>query len=154
MNNKANKSKSTKWTFERMSQKGSNSRPRLARAQAMVEFALLSPLVLIGLVVGIQFAIFGAGALALSQAAYQGARYASINGSATNTNVKSALDAVVSPIIKSNYSMAPITSPRATGTTVKVTLTWDATKMIVLPNPFFGINFPTSFSATESAYTE
>src|SRR5260370_22106168 len=115
MNNKMNQSKWTKWTIGRVSQKGSNSRPRLARAQAMVEFALLSPLVMIGLVVGIQFAIIGAGALALSQAAYQGARYASINGNATNTNVKSALDAAVSPIIKSNYSLAPITPPSPTG---------------------------------------
>ncbi len=154
MSNKVNQYKFTKWIIGRVSQKGSNSRPRLARAQAMVEFALLSPLVLIGLVVGIQFAIIGAGALALSQAAYQGARYASINGNATQTTVKSALDAVVSPIIKSSYSLGSIPSPRSTGTAVTVKVTWDATKMIVLPNPFFGINFPTSFSATESAYTE
>ena len=129
---------------------------RLTRGQGMVEFALIAPLVMIGLVVGIQFAIIGAGALALSQGAYQGARYASIHSSDTQANVKSALDGVISPIVKSSYSlsMTPTAAPRAMGTAVNVTLSWDATKMIVLPNPFFGISFPTSFSATESAYTE
>ena len=132
-----------------------STRRRLARAQALVEFALIAPLVLIGLLVGIQFAIVGAGVLALDQGAYQGARYASINGTANSTAVKTALDAVISPIVKSSYtlSMTPTTS-RAVGTAVKVTLSWNATPMIALPNPFFGISFPSSFSATESAYTE
>jgi Flp pilus assembly protein TadG len=128
----------------------------MRRAQAMVEFALLSPLIMIGLVVGIQFAIIGAGALALSQGAYQGARYTSIHSSDSQANVKSALDVVISPIVKAKYSlsMTPTTSPRAMGTAVQVTLNWNATSMIVLPNPFFGVNFPTSYSATETAYTE
>jgi Flp pilus assembly protein TadG len=129
---------------------------RVSRAQAMVEFALIAPLIMIGLVVGIQFAIIGAGALALSQGAYQGARYASIHSSDNQANVKTAVDAVISPIVKSGYSlsMTPTAAPRAAGTSVQVTLTWNATSMIVLPNPFFGISFPTNYSATETAYTE
>jgi Flp pilus assembly protein TadG len=131
-------------------------RQRISRAQAMVELALIAPVIMIGLVVGVQFAIIGAGALALSQGAYQGARYASIHSGDTPANVKSALDTVISPIVKSNYSlsMTPTTSPRATGTAVQVTLNWNASSMIVLPNPFFGISFPSSYSATETAYTE
>jgi Flp pilus assembly protein TadG len=129
---------------------------RAARAQAMVEFALIAPLILIGLLVGIQFAVLGAGYLALDQGAYQGARYASINGNASQASVQSALDTVISPLVKKNYSLSMNpTTARATGTTVQVTLTWDASKLIFLPNPFFyGISFPSSFSATESAYTE
>jgi Flp pilus assembly protein TadG len=132
------------------------SRKGWSRAQSLIEFALISPLVLIGLLVGIQFALIGAGALALDQGAYQGARYASLNSSASQANVKSAVDSVISPLVKANYSLAMNpTTTRATGTAVQVTLTWNANPMIFLPNPFFfGISFPTSFSATESAYTE
>jgi hypothetical protein len=66
------------------------------------------------------------------------------------------MDAVISPIVKGGYSlsMTPATSPRAAGTSVQITLSWDATSMIVLPNPFFGISFPTNYSATETVYTE
>ena len=122
----------------------------------MVEFALIAPLMLVGLLVGIQFAVIGAGYLALDQAAYQGARYASINGSASQASVKSALDTVISPLIKNNYtlSMNPTTA-RAAGTAVQVTVSWNASSLIFLPNPFFyGISFPSTFSATEAAYTE
>ncbi len=128
----------------------------LSRAQAMTEFALIAPIVLIGLLVGVQYAVLGAGDLALSQAAYQGARYASINSSANQTAVKTALDTVVSPLIKSNYtvSVSPTTT-RATGTAVQVTVSWNASSLIFLPNPFFyGIKFPSNFSSTQSAYTE
>ncbi len=50
--------------------------PVFALAQAMVEFALIAPLVLLLLLVGVQFAIIGAAALGLGQANYQAARYA------------------------------------------------------------------------------
>ncbi len=156
MNNQKSNFKLSEGALKSASRVGSIGRKRLSRAQAMVEFALIAPLVMIGLVVGIQFAIIGAGALALDQGAYQGARYASIHSSDSQSNVKSAIDAVISPIIKNNYtlSMTPTTSPRATGTSVQVTLSWNASPMIVVPNPFFGISFPTTYSATETAYTE
>jgi len=44
------------------------------RGQAMVEFALIATLSMVVLLVGIQFAIIGQAALAVTQASYLGAR--------------------------------------------------------------------------------
>ena len=68
-------------------------------AQSMVEFAFALPVVLIVLLVGIQFAIIGEAALALGQVNYQGARYAAVNGNATQDQVNTYMLSVASPTI-------------------------------------------------------
>jgi len=131
-----------------------------ARAQAALEFALVAPLVLILLMVGIQFAIIGAAALGLGQANYQAARYAAINPTASQSAVQSFMLSVASPLITANNgsyvntSMSPA-PPCAFGNTVTIGLTFDVSHLVVLPNPFLGIvTFPTSLSSTESAVCE
>ncbi len=54
----------------------------------MVELALVAPIVLFAMLVGIQFAIIGTAALGLGQANYQGARYAATNTSATQSRCR------------------------------------------------------------------
>ncbi len=131
-----------------------------ARAQAALEFALVTPLVLIVLLVGIQFAIIGASALGLGQANYQAARYAAVNPTASQSAVNSFMLSVASPLITANsgkyvtMNMNPA-PPCAFGNTVTVSLSFDVTHLVVLPNPFLGlISFPTSLSSTESAICE
>ena len=65
----------------------------------MVEFALLATVGLMVLLVGIQFAMIGQAALAVSQGAYIGARYASVNSAASQDTVKNYIVANASPTI-------------------------------------------------------
>ena len=135
-------------------------------AQAAVEFAFAVPIVSVMLVVGIQFAIIGAAALALGQANYQGARYAAVNTSANQTAVQNYMLSVASPMISANsgsYLTATLSPapPCAFGSQVTVSVTYDVSHLLALPNPFLkipplfpGISFPTSLTNSESAFCE
>jgi Flp pilus assembly pilin Flp len=130
-----------------------------ARGQAAVELALIVPLVTVVLVVGLQGAIVGTAALALGQANYQGARYAAINSSATVSTVKSYMLSVASPIIsaKSGTYLTATMSPAPPctfGSSVTVSLTYNSAHLVLLPNPFLGISFPTSLTSSETAFCE
>ena len=61
---------------------------KLSRGQAMVEFAMVSTVAMFVLLVAIQYAMIGQAALAMSQAAFQGARYASVNPNAAQSDVQ------------------------------------------------------------------
>jgi Flp pilus assembly protein TadG len=128
-------------------------------AQSMVEFAFALPVLLIVLVVGIQFAIIGEAALALGQVNYQGARYAAVNGNATQDQVNTYMLSVASPTISANggtYLHTTLTGgpPCTFGSPVTVSLTYDASNLLALPNPFLGIQFPVQLTSSESAFCE
>jgi Flp pilus assembly protein TadG len=130
------------------------------RAQAAVEFALIAPVVAIVLLVGVQFAIIGAASLGLGQVNYQGARYAAVNTSASQSAVRAYMISVASPLISANNGQYLTTSmnpapPCSFGGTVTVSTTFDISHLVMLPNPFMGvINFPTTLSNSESAFCE
>jgi len=129
------------------------------RGQAVVEFAIMAPLALFLMLVGIQFAIIGTASLGLGQVNYQGARYAANNPSASQSAVQTYMLSVASPIIAahsgsyltSTLSPAP---PCTFGTTVTVAVTFDVAHLIALPNPFLGVSFPTTLTNSESAFCE
>lgn len=128
-------------------------------AQSVVEFAIALPILLVTLVVGVQFAIIGAASLALGQVNYQGARYAAVNTSATQAQVKTYMLSVAAPSIKANsgsYLTATLSPapPCAFGSSVTVTLSYSAAHLLALPNPFMGIRFPTTLTSSESAFCE
>jgi len=135
-------------------------RSLLARAQAAVEFALIAPLVVLLLLVGVQFAIIGAAALGLGQANYQAARYAAVNPTASQSAVNTFMLSVASPLISANSGQYVQTTlspapPCAQGNTVTVSLTFNVAHLVALPNPFMGLAaFPPSLSSTESAICE
>jgi hypothetical protein len=130
------------------------------RGQAAVELALITPLVAIVLLVGVQFAIIGAAALGLGQANYQGARYAAVNPSASLSAVQNYIISVASPLISASNGQYLTTSmspapPCPFGNMVTVSATFDIAHLVVLPNPFMGvIHFPTTLSSSESAFCE
>ncbi|HVA77697.1 MAG TPA: TadE family protein [Candidatus Binataceae bacterium] len=129
------------------------------RAQAAVEMAIILPIALVVLVVGIQYAIIGEAALALGQANFQGARYAAVNTSANQSTVQSYMVSVASPLISASngqYLTSTLnpTPPCAFGSTVTVSLTYNASHLVALPNPFLGISFPKTLSSSESAFCE
>lgn len=147
----------------------------------MVEFAMVSTIAIFVLLIAIQYAMIGQAALALSQAAFQGARFASVNPAAPQSDVQCFLagsgtwngggctqSAVASPTITKNsghyltLAMSPTATPRTFGQSVTVTLTFDVcgSGMLILGTrngrcgSFFGIAFPTTLTATETAMSE
>jgi len=128
-------------------------------AQSAVEFALALPVVLITLLVGIQFAIIGAALLALGQVNYQGARYAAVYTTSDQAQVQAYMVSVASPTISANggayltSTLSP-TPPCTYGSSITVSLTYNAAHLLALPNPFLGINFPTTLTSSESAFCE
>lgn len=132
---------------------------RARRGQAMVELALITPIVLFVTLVGVQFAIIGIAALGLGQANYQAARYAATNPSASESTVKDFMVSVASPLIGANrgqYVTAHLSPapPCPFGSTLTVSVTFDAGHLIALPNPFFGVSFPSALSNSQSAFCE
>ena len=157
-----------------------NSRGRrVSPGQAMVEFALIAPLAIVMLVVGMQYAIIGSAALAVSQGASSLARYAAVNPTAMGTTngtvtLPAGAKNLLSPSICENScgnltvtinsytgsSNTQTNSPKQTDRMV-ISLTYDATNKIALPNPFMqipgifpGITFPTSLTYSDSQMYE
>lgn len=147
------------------------SASRMRRGQAMVEFAMVATLAIIVMVVGVQFAMIGQAALAVSQGASALARYAAVNPGVVGPNGTVSLTAAMeqmlsSSILTNNGNDLTVTIASYTGTTTSATsspqypdrlvvnLTYNATSKIALPNPFFGIQFPTSLSASDSQMYE
>ncbi|HUY18059.1 MAG TPA: TadE/TadG family type IV pilus assembly protein [Candidatus Binataceae bacterium] len=145
-----------------MIRSSTTKRGLLHRGQAMVEFAMIAVVAILVLFLGIQFALLGQAALAVSQLAYQGARYASINPTLSDAAVVTWMRGMASPTIaNNNSSVLNITitsnaSPRTFQQPVKVAVTLDpvAQKLILLPNPFFGISFGSKISSTQSAMVD
>jgi Flp pilus assembly protein TadG len=131
---------------------------RASSGQSLVETGLIMPVILFVMLIGIQYAIIGLAVLGLGQANYQGARYAAINSSATSSSVQSYMASVASPIIgagSGQYLTSSVsTLPCTFGASVTVSVTFNATHLIALPNPFFGIPFPTSLTNSETAFCE
>jgi Flp pilus assembly protein TadG len=142
----------------------------------MVEFAMIAPLALILLFVGVQYAIVGQTALALSQGASAIARYVAINepGSVSlatfsgkpnaamqarlskslGTNKWGDLTVTVTSYVGGTKSTTT-TTPKQTQDRAKVTLSYNATSKIALPNPFLGlVTFPTTLSAVDQEQYE
>jgi Flp pilus assembly protein TadG len=134
------------------------SKSRISGGQSATEFALMLPLVFIVLLVGVQYAVLGQAALALSQGASGLARYAAVNpGKVSNGNASalpSAAQQLLSPTILTNsgadLTVGVTSSPgTAFGDTCTVNLSYSATSKMVLPDNFFGIPlFPTTLSAS------
>jgi Flp pilus assembly protein TadG len=129
------------------------------RGQAMVELALVMPIILFVMLIGVQFALIGTAELGLGQADYQGARYAATNPTASQSAIQNYLVSIASPIISAgggkylSASLSPA-PPCTFGSSVTVSVTFDANHLVVLPNPFFGISFPTSLTNSETAFCE
>jgi Flp pilus assembly protein TadG len=146
----------------------------ISRGQSMVEFALISTVAMMVMFVGIQFALIGQAALAVSQGSSALARYAAVNpgalgsnGTVTLTSGSAAQQLLSSSILTgTNGSDLTVTIASYTGTTavttsspgytdrVVITLSYNAAGKIALPNPFFGIRFPNTLAASDSQMYE
>jgi Flp pilus assembly protein TadG len=153
---------------------------RVSQGQSMVEFAMVSVLALVVLMITVQFALIGQAALALSQGASAIARYAAVNestlgssysgppngamqnllSSSLNTNSWNDLTVTVA-FIKGGTVSTTTTTPVATVDRAAVTLSYTTTNKLIFPNPFMalppffpGVNFPAALSAKDQALYE
>ena len=135
-----------------------NRAERVSHGQASVELAFMLPVVLFLMLIGIQYSLIGLAVLGLGQADYQGARYAATNPSASQSAVQTYMVSIASPIISAGsgkYLTSTVNpTPCTFGGTVTVAVSFDSAHLIVLPNPFFGIQFPTTLSNSETAFCE
>src|ERR1700739_1725021 len=90
-------------------------RSRISRGQAAAEFALIAPVVIIVLLVGVQFALIGQAALALSQGASAVARYAAVNPGVVGSNGTVTLTTPIKQLLSSS-----ILSPSGNELTVNI----------------------------------
>jgi len=154
---------------------------RLSHGQSMVEFALGATVALAVMLIGIQFALIGQSALAVSQGAAALARYAahkpgalgsyngkvamplpgeaenllpsSITGKTTAT-VKgkpvTTYDLTVNIASYAGSTTTPTDHPAQTDRVV-ISLSYDATKRIVLPpTTLLGISFPNTLASSDT----
>jgi Flp pilus assembly protein TadG len=157
-------------------------RIRNRRGQSTVEFAIGATLALVVTIVGVQFAIIGQAALAVSQGASSLARYAAVNPGGLGTYngtasmpLPSGAENLLSPTITTSSTSGGSTTydltvtvasyqgstntttsaPVAAQDRVLVTMTYNAAKKIVLPsNTLLGITFPTNLTAQDSQLYE
>jgi len=148
---------------------------RISRGQSMVEFALGATLALVVMLVGIQFAIIGQSALAVSQGSSALARYAAVNPGAMGYNgtvtLNTAEENLLSPsILTSTGGTADLTvtinsytgttstetsTPVASQDRVVIALSYNAASKIVLPSTtLLGITFPSTLTASDSQLYE
>jgi Flp pilus assembly protein TadG len=155
-------------------------RIRIGRGQTMVEFAMVSVLALVVIMIGVQFALIGQSALALSQGASAIARYAAVHESTLGASYSGAPNAAMQKLlsstlgtnswgdltvtitsVKAGTASTTTTTPTSKTDRAAVTLNYDATSKLMMPNPFMkvpgffpGINFPTALSAQDQQLYE
>ena len=148
---------------------------RMSRGQSAVEFALMSSIALAVMLIGVQFALIGQAALAVSQGASALARYAAVNpgamgpnSSVTASSLPSAAQQLLSSSILTNSGGdLTVTTASYTGTTTTttsspgytdravITMSYNAASKIFLPSStLLGITFPTTLTASDSQMYE
>lgn len=155
----------------------------VSRGQSAVEFALLSVFALAVMLIGVQYALIGQAAVAVSHGASALARYAANNGGLAGTTngtvAYSSLDASVQQLLSpsiTNSSGGDLTitvnsytgsGAKETGTVkaqsdeVVVSLSYKTDSKLAVPNPFMaipglfpGITFPNPVTASDSQMYE
>jgi Flp pilus assembly protein TadG len=162
---------------------GRSRRPRAigtSRGQSMVEFAMVSILALVIIMVCVQLALLGQTALALSQGASAIARYAAVNESTVGASYSGAPNAamqnLLSPTLASNSwgdltvtinslvggGSTTTTTPQQGIDRAAVTLSYNTTSKLILPTNFLAVPgyfpgfspFPAALSAQDQELYE
>lgn len=134
--------------------------------QAVAEFALMVPLFIAVVFIAITFAVIGQAALAVSQLAYNGARYAAVNPTMSTSEIAAYIQsgAIGSPTITSDGGAnLTVSVSRAGGSyqPVTVTVSYDLSSNAlvgsmarVLDGLGLSNSFPTTLSSTEIVMSE
>jgi Flp pilus assembly protein TadG len=155
---------------------------RVSRGQSAVEFALISVFALAMMLVGVQYALIGQAAVAVSHGSSALARYAAsnpgnylANGSVKASALPLAAQQVLPQSLMTNgggdltVTVSSLkgdgataeANPPTTGEQVVITLSYDTTTKLAVPNPFLampplfpGITFPNPVGAKDSQMYE
>jgi Flp pilus assembly protein TadG len=155
---------------------------RVSRGQSAVEFALISVLALAVMLIGIQYALIGQAAVAVSQGSSALARYVASNPNSLGTNngsvkgstlpvgVKQLLsssiltnggDDLTITVASTTGTGAAETNPPVQGDQLLLSLSYVTTSKLAVPNPFLavpplfpGITFPGTVGASNSQMYE
>ncbi len=126
--------------------------------QTLLEFAFILPIFLLLMLGIVQMVIVGGAALAVNQAAVTCSRYAALNPSYTSTQINSYLTTIASPLINDTglqpITLSPSATPRSTGSSLSVTVTYELKTKLFLGSSFFGVTFPTQVSVTQTVTSE
>jgi len=162
---------------------GLSRRPRAlgtSRGQSMVEFAMVSILALVIIMVCVQLALLGQTALALSQGASAIARYAALHESTLGASYSGAPNTAMQNLLSSSLASnswgdltvtitsyvggttTSTTTPTPMADRAAVTLSYNTTSKLILPTNFLSVPgyfpgfspFPSSLSAQDQEIYE
>ena len=118
---------------------------RLERGSAVVEFALLLPIVLLVLLAVVQVGVLGRDRLVLEQAARAGARIAAVD--ASETAVEDAVRAAASALDGERLTLS-VEREGSRGSAVRVTVRYDAAMASLLAGWLLPVSVDLSTTAT------
>jgi Flp pilus assembly protein TadG len=107
------------------------------------------------IIVGIEGAVLGQRSYALTQVAYQGARYAAVNPAYDPTAITNYVLQIAPAQIGQNsgaqlkVTVSPTSIPRVTGTPVTVMITYTFPHPLSFSPTLFGLSFPKTISARD-----
>jgi len=157
---------------------GAQKRPggsRISRGQSAAEFAMISTVALVVMLIGVQFALIGQAALAVSQGSSALARYAAVNPGTLGPNssvhassLPTAAEQLLSSSILTNggadltvtvasYSGTTTTTTSTPGYTDRAVVSMsytDSSKIFLPGTTLLGISFPTTLNASDSQMYE
>ena len=148
-------SRQTDHTMSRFWRRHERASGRFRRGQAFVEMTFMISALLVVIIVGIEGAVLGQRSYALTQLAYQGARYAAVNPAYDPTTIANYVLQTAPPNIDQNsgaqlkVDVSPTSIPRVTGTPVTVTITYTFPHPLSFSPTLFGLSFPKTISARD-----
>lgn len=134
---------------------------KFMRGDSIVEMTFLVTVGAMIMVVLAEGAIICSRVYVVTQLAYEGARYASVNPSYSAATVASYVKQLAPPNVDSNsgnqlaVTVSPSSVPRPTGSNVKVTVsyTFPTPFLMTLPSEL-GVSMPKTLTASNTAMTE
>lgn len=148
-------SRQTDNTMRRLRRRRARTSGRFRRGQAALEMTFMISAILVVIIVGIEGAVLGQRSYALTQLAYQGARYAAVNPAYDPTTITNYVLQIAPPQVDQNsgaqlkVNVSPTSIPRVTGTPVTVTITYTFPHPLSFSPTLFGLSFPSKISARD-----
>jgi len=124
------------------------------KGQALVEFALVLPLLLLLILLAVQFGFILNAYITLTHLSREGARYAAVHPQ-TDQAIKDYMETITPSQINTSdltISVSPAEgdSQRVAGGSISVTLNYNLQSKIFLPTSFLGFQVPTTLPAVKA----
>jgi len=147
-------------TFNQRRISGFRRRSRFSSGQAILEMSFTVCVFAFVVAVLVEGALLCTRAYAVTQLAYQGARYAAVNPAFDAATVTNYIVNTAAPSIGGSGSsqlkvtITPTSIPRTTGTPITVTVAYTSPSPFSMSSPLLGFKVPSVLSATDTAMSE